>query len=450
MNVTVDATGPCQKRVKVEFSAEEIQKAYDETLAVYAKHGQVKGFRPGRAPLEMICRLYDKKIVEGLQERLLAMGFQQALKDHKLATVAEYDLQQSPLKAGEPYAFSVTVDVEPEFELPPYKGIEVEAQQVEIADEAVAEAIARYRESAGKYEDLAEDRPVQSNDMVAVDYAATLDGRPLAEVSEKAKELAAAADYWVIANEEYSFLPGFGPQLVGLKVGDAKDVSVVFPAEAPIAELRGKTAVFRTTVKKIRARAPAPLDAEFFKSVGVKDEAELRASFRGMLEREAERHERTRRRNHVLDALMKQTTLDVPESQAHDESHRIVYEMVQENSRRGVPEQQIRDNLGKISASARAAAKERLKLRYLLKRIAREEQIAVADAEVQTLLDAHAVRAGFRSPKEWLQQAKLKESEVRKNLREDLLTTKTIDALMAHAKLTGAGAAATPQEEPQA
>ena len=92
---------------------------------------------------------------------------------------------------------------------------------------------------------------------------------------------------------------------------------------------------------------------------------------------------------------------------------------------------------------AKTAAKDRVKLRYLLKRIAREEKIEATDAEVTALLNAHAMRSGAKSAKEWLQKAKLKETEVRKGLRADLLTTKTIDALMGHAKLTGAGAGET-------
>ena len=115
--------------------------------------------------------------------------------------------------------------------------------------------------------------------------------------------------------------------------------------------------------------------------------------------------------------------------------------MVEENTRRGVSEKEIRDNIGKISESAKQAAKERVKLRYLLQRIAREERIDVTDAEVTAMLNQYAARSGAQSVKDWLQRAKLKEVEVRKNLRADLLTTKTIDALMGHAKLTGAGAA---------
>lgn len=443
MKVTVENAGPCRKSLKVEFSGEEIQKEYDESLAVYAQHGRVKGFRPGKAPLEMIRRMYDKQILEGLHEHLLAKGFQQALKEHKLNAVAEYDLQKSNLKAGEPFSFSLAVDVEPDFELPAYKGIEVDAKKVEISDDAVTQALDRYLENMGKYEDLAEARPVKEGDMVAVDYTATVDGKPMAEISDKAKGLAAGADFWVIANEEYSFLPAFGPQLVGLKIGDAKDVSVTFDGQSPIEELRGKTAVFASTVKKIRARTKPALNEELFKQLGAKDEADLRATFKNMLQGEADRQEMSRRRNLLIESLMKSAVLDVPESEEHDESHRIVYEMVEENTRRGVPEQEIRDNIGKISESAKTAAKDRVKLRYLLKRIAREEKIEATDAEVTALLNAHALRSGAKSAKEWLQRAKLKETEVRKGLRADLLTTKTIDALMGHAKLTGAGAGET-------
>ena len=446
MNVAVENTGPCRKSIKVEFSAEEIQKEYDESLAVFAKHGKVKGFRPGKAPLEMIRRLYDKQILEGLHEHLLAKGFHQALKEHKLEPVAEMDLQKSTLKAGEPFSFSLTLDVAPQFEMPVYKGLEVEAKKVEITEEALTQAIDRYLENTGKYEDLTEVRPVKEGDMVAVDYTATVDGKPMAEVSEKAKGLAAGTDFWVIANEEYSFLPAFGPQVIGLKVGDAKDISVAFDGQSPIEELRGKTGVFAATVKKIRAKTKPAMNEELFKSLHVKDEAELRETFRNLLENEAEGQERSRRRNQMIDALLKGVAIDVPESEAHDESHRIVYEMVEENTRRGVPEQEIRDNLAKISESAKTAANDRLKLRYLLRRIAKEEKIEVIDAEVTSLMNAHALRSGAPSAKEWLQRSKLKEKDVRAGLRQDLMTTKTIDFLLAHAKLTGEGAVEAKKE----
>lgn len=447
MKVTVDTTGPCRKKLQVEFEAQDVQAEYDESLAIYVKHGRVKGFRPGRAPLEMIRRQYDKTILEAVRDRLLAKGYQQAMKDHGLQPITESELTESELKAGQPFTFSVTLEVEPTFDLPVYKGLEVEAKTVQISDEAVTQAIDRYLEARGKYEDVSDPRPVQANDMVAVDYTATVDGTPMAEVSEKAKELATGSDFWVIASEEYSFLPGFGPQLVGLKPGESKDISVVFDDQSPIEDLRGKTGVFQTTVKKVRVRKKAEMNAELFEMMKVKDEPELRESFQGMLEREAQSQEDARRRDQVLDAVMKGATIEVPESEIRRESNSMVYEMVQENMRRGVSEKEIRDNISKITESAQAAAQGRVKLRYLLERIAREEKITVADAEVSGLMAAQAMRSGHRTAKAWLQATKLKEKDVRSSLKQDLMTSKTIDFLLANAKLTGEGAKAPAQKE---
>jgi len=450
MNITLENTGPCRQLLKVEFSAEEIQKEYDDSLAMYAKHGTVKGFRPGKAPVEMIRRLYDKKILEGLDEHLLAKGFREAAKKHKLDPVAELDLQKSDLRADAPFSFSLTLDVAPEFDLPTYKGLEVEAKKVEIAEDAITQAIDRYRESTGKYEDVKDARPVKEGDMVAVDYTATVDGKPMADLSDKAKSLATGSDFWVIANEQYSFLPAFGPQLVGMKVGDAKDISVEFDDTAPVEELRGKTGVFASTVKTLRERVLPPMDEAFFKSVQVKDEAELRNTFRGLLKNEADGQETTRRRNQLIETLLKAATFDVPESEMESESQRIVYEMVEENTKRGIAEEEIRKNLSKISESAKTAAKDRVKLRYLLKKVAKQEKLDVTDAEVSSLMNAHAMRSGFPSAKEWLKKANLKEKEVRSSIRQDLLTSKTIDLLLDAAKLTGEGAVEAKPEEKKA
>jgi len=408
MNITLEDTGPCRQLLKVEFSAEEIQKEYDDSLAMYAKHGTVKGFRPGKAPVDMIRRIYDKKILEGLDEHLLAKGFREAAKKHKLDPVAELDLQKSELRADAPFSFSLTLDVAPEFDLPTYKGLEVEAKKVDIADE------------------------------------------PMADLSDKAKSLATGTDFWVIANEQYSFLPAFGPQLVGLKVGDAKDISVTFDDTAPVEELRGKTGIFASTVKNIRERVLPPMDEDFFKSVQVKDEAELRETFRGLLMKEADSQETSRRRNLLIETLLKGASFEIPASEVESESQRIVYEMVQENTRRGIPESEIRENLTKISESAKTSAQDRVKLRYLLKKIAQEEKITATEAEVTSLIQAHAMRSGSPSVKEWMKKANLKEKEVRNSIRQDLLTSKTIDLMLEAAKLTGDGAVETKPEEKKA
>ena len=129
------------------------------------------------------------------------------------------------------------------------------------------------------------------------------------------------------------------------------------------------------------------------------------------------------------------------------ETNQVVYEIVDSNARRGVPEQQIREKLEEITASAGATAQSRLKMRYILQRIARAENIAAADAEITRRMEQYAYYAGAKTIAEWLKRTRRKEKAVRDDLRIDLTNSKVVDFLMAEAKLTGEGAVEAPEEK---
>jgi trigger factor len=440
MNVSVESTGPCRKLLKVDFEQEEVLKEYEDSLAAYARQVRIKGFRPGKAPLNLVRRQYDKAILSGLDERLVARGFHELLKQHPMKVVRELKLNKTELKPELPFGVELEVEVAPEFELPEYKGIEVEARKVSIAEEAVTQAIDEYLESVGKFEDAPEGAEVRAGDMAAVDYAATVDGQPMESLSEKARQLATAEDYWVIANEAYSFLPTFGPQLVGMKPGDAKDVSVTFDDQAPIEELRGKTATFATTLKKVRVRAKPPMDQKLFDSLHVKDEAELRAMFAQELDRRAREEEDTRRTHAIVEKLIADATFDLPPSEVQEQVNSIVYDLVEQNARRGVPEQEIRESVGKITEAAQSLAVSRLRMKYIGDAIAEKEKLRVSQAEVDRVMLAHAMQAGHRDVKSWLKSIKAKETQLRNGLQSEMLRSKVMNFLKSQARYTGEGA----------
>ncbi len=448
MKASVENSGPCRKKISVEFSAEEVDNEYKDSLQYYQRNGTIKGFRPGKAPEAMIRRAYDKQILQVLQEHFLALGFQKAVTEHKLQAVAEYDLQQSPLATGQPFFFSLTVDVAPEFDLPEYKGIVIETKAIDIAEEAVTQALNGYLKRQSQFEDLAGTVVVEADDVVAVDYTGTLDGAVPEDLSAEMKDLISATDRWVVANEEDSFLPEFGPQLVGAKVGETRDITIQFGPDAYPDALRGKRGIFTTTVKKIRRRKLPVLDEAFFQNHGVKDEAELRGVFRSVLRNEAEAQEQRRRKELVESQLLQKVAdLDLPESEEYETHNNLIYSIVNENLQRGVKEQEIRDNLDKISTSAKEAARNQLKLRYLLQRIAVEEGVTVANAEVENVLMRYALRAR-KTVKEFIRTEKLNETKLRRDIRNNLRNEKVLYAVLGHAQLTGPGAmAAAPKPE---
>lgn len=441
MQSTLNEQGGCRRELAVEFTADEVRAKYNEILKTYVKYGQVNGFRPGRAPADLIRRKYGERIATETRDALTGDGYRAALQEHSLKIVAELDLKRDEVVPGQPFSFRLLMDVEPTFDLPSYKGIALDARKIDITPEAVDQALTAFLKNTGSYADAPEGATAANGDMIAVDYTATIDGHPLDEGLEKAKSLASAKDFFVIADEEYSFLPGFGTALVGLAPGAAKDIDITFPDTFPIEELRGKTARFAVTVKKIRTRTPRVIDEAFCKEAGVKDEAEFRERIRSSLESRAVESEENRLQEIIRDSLLSGSTFDLPAAELESEKNRIVYNLVEENARRGVPESAIRGGIEQITASAATTAERQLRLRYIFRAIARDDHINVSSAEVDRWL-----RGASPDPAAWLKQAakreKTTETEVRAEIRRMILLSKVENRLFELAAWSGDGAEA--------
>ena len=441
MKIDYQPAGPCRNRLSIEFDAEETQSEFDALLGVYARPGRVKGFRPGNAPREMVLRQYQAKIMEDMKENLQARGYQKAYMEHRFEPLTEADYEQSELAPGQPFSFSVTLEVEPEFELPEYKGIEIETRPVVVTDEMVTDQLDHYLEGMGRYEDVEEAREVREKDMVQIDYEATLDGQPLGEAVPEAKELQTGKDYWTIVEPQYAFIPEIAPELTGMKVGETKAITIVFGEDAAVKELAGKSVVFTTTAKKIRMMRKAELNEELFKNLGVAGEAELRESIRRVLQRNGEGQEKSRRRDELIKILLERVTFDLPESEVRRRTNRMVYQAVENLSRQGVPEEMLRGQLEELTADARKRAAELVKLNYVLQRIGKEEKIAVAEGEVTSILRNEAGRSGLPTIKALTNRLQTDESELRANIAKDVLADKALGKVMSYVKLTGEDAA---------
>ncbi len=178
MNIRVEDAGVCRKSVRIEVPAEEVSKEFDDVLTAYLRVARVPGFRPGKAPRDLIKRRYSKEIIQEVKERLIPRGYQQAIKQEKLDTVAVLDVKDQPVESGQAFSFTVMLDVAPDFQMPNYKGIAIEGKKVDVGEADIKETIQRLQDNAGRYEDIA-GRPVQKGDLVQIDYDGVIDGFPL-------------------------------------------------------------------------------------------------------------------------------------------------------------------------------------------------------------------------------------------------------------------------------
>ena len=178
MNIRVESAGQCRKNVFVEVPADLVKNEFGEVVQAYSQYAKIPGFRPGRAPRDLVRKRFAKEIAQEVKERLVPRAYQEAVKQQNIQTVAVLDVKEDPIEDGQPFSFTVVVDVTPEFPLPDYKGLKIEGKKIEISEEDVDSTIKRLQDQGGRYDDVT-GRAVQTGDLVQVDYEGTIDGQPV-------------------------------------------------------------------------------------------------------------------------------------------------------------------------------------------------------------------------------------------------------------------------------
>ena len=433
MKVKVEKSGPCRKILHVDVPVDIVAAEYKTVIAAFVKMARIPGFRPGRAPQALVERRYAKEIDEDVQGALVGRTYPEALKQAPLDPLAVLDLNVT-LKRNAPMTYKVTLDVPPEFKLPKYKGIGLKNNPIDVSDDAVQQALDAWLDRLSQFE-AAEGRAVRKGDLVQVDYEGRFEGKPLSALGKHVTGLGQGKDFWVMADEN-AFLPGFDTGLLDLAVGADKEITVTFPADFKVKELIGKTAVYQVHVKAIREKRRPVLDAELLKKAGVESEADLRGKLKESLQDEAGRSEKMRLKEEIIKHLLAKITLDLPETLVQEEARNLFASMVRQNLTRGVSREQVEEKKADMLKAAKSTAMEKVKVGYILHRIAEEEKIAVEDAEVDRSIEVLAER--YRMPSAELRK-ELEEKKEMDSIRHQVRIDKTLDFLLANAKLNEEG-----------
>lgn len=422
MNVRIESPGPCRRELHIEVPAEKVRAAFDEIASAYAKQARIPGFRPGKAPRDLVCRKFQKEIRDDVKEQLVPQAYREAVLKEKIQTVAVLDVREKDLHEDQPFAFTVVVDVQPDFVLPGYKGMQVKAEAVQVADADVDNVLASIRDQNARFEDAT--RPVEAGDLVKIDFSGTIDGRGVEEIAPGAKGLGESKDFWLMADAENEFLPGFSKALLGAAIGEERTVEVTFPAEFGEKQLAGRQAVYCATVTGVRRKVLPELDDAFLKSLSMDSVDALKARVREDLVRMREQNEKRRQQNEIARLLLEQTTLELPESTVQEETRNEVYDLVRQSQSRGVAREEIENRREEIFEAAAKTAADKVKLRYILRRIAREEKIDVTEQEVEVRIAGLARSWGM--PPERV-KADLEKKNGMQRVRDDVLLSKTLE-----------------------
>ena len=433
MNIVVEKQPKCIATLSVEVPSADVAAKRESITATYASQAKLSGFRPGKAPKNVIQKRFGKQISEELTDALFGQACDQALDQEKLKVLdfgSPSNLEES--EDGS-ISFNTTLILAPEFELPSYKGLEIKAPPTDVTDEEIDAQLENLRERLAEFDDIS-DRALQNDDIAVVDFTSTVDGKPLDEViGEKGKYLAKRENHW-LPIKEGSFLPGYADQLVGMKEGDKKDVTITLDDEFPFEELRGKEMILHTSLEGIKEAKLPELNDEFAaKLVPDKSLEEVKDMIKGNMSQEKTKQINELKVNQIVEQLNAAAEFELPDAIVTRETQNQANAIVEEGNKAGASDQDIEGKEEEIFAAATQRAITNLRTNFILQEIAGEEKISVPDQDL--LQHISQIADQRKQPIKKVIKDLQKNNQIQ-SIRNSMVIGRTIDFLLEQAKVT--------------
>ena len=429
VNVTVENLAPCKKLMRVEIESAKVDETFEEVAHKFQREARLPGFRPGKAPKEMVAKRFETEIQDEAKRKLISESYRKAIADQKLTVVGRPDIEEIQFFRGQPCQFAATLETAPQFDLPDYKGLPARREIASVTPEDIERALHMLGDRQSQFQTVA--RELKEGDVAVVNYTGSCEGKPITELAPAARGLAQKKEFWITVDKT-SFIPGFGDQLIGMKAGDKRTIQVDFPADFVTPQLAGKKGAYDVELVEAKEKVAPQIDEAFAKSYGAESVEKLREGVRADLQNELNLKQSRSIRTQVAQALLNKIQCDLPESLVEQETRQIVYNIVNENQQRGVSKEALDSQKDQIYATANGVAKERVKASFVFQRVSEKEGVRVEQVEIGRRLQDLSVQ--YKMPVEKL----IKELEKNGGLAEiygQLLNEKVVDLLVQYAKL---------------
>jgi trigger factor len=406
---------------EVEMPKETVDQVIEEVLQDIGKTAKIDGFRPGKAPLDIIRKAYHKDAVDEMKQRLLPSAYQEALNKHEINPVSYPEVSEVVISPAGTLSFKATVDTHPEVNVKKYKGIKVTVQKVKVTDEEVEEAIERVRNMNAEFIDIA--GPLARGNFGICDVETRIGG----EVISKKRE-----NMWIEVDKDASLL-GMGEKLEGMKKGDSRDIDVTLPENYPDGKYAGKEAVFSVTVKETKEKKLPGIDDELAGKMGKDNLADARADIRTQLLEMKESNMRVSMKNQIMQELLDKCPFKVPGTMVAKQLKVLMDKARTDLLSKGVDEKAIAEHSAKLEEQLGKDAENKVRLYFILDKVGDLENVEVSDEEVDTWLGALAANynQSLDSVKKYYE-----EHDLIGGLREQLREDKTLDFLVSEATVT--------------
>jgi trigger factor len=419
-----------KKNLVIEIPSAEVDGEIDRVTKDYGRAARIPGFRPGKVPLKVVKQRFRDQILHEVAHELVPRAVDEALRAHGVEPIAQpdVDIHHLEVKEGEPLTFTAAVETVPPIDPGDYAEIQLRRHPAAVEPGAVDEALERLRQRAARFEPV-EDRGVEQGDTLSVD----LERRPIENGQPGAVEKHENVSLEIGASVNP---PGFDDQLMGLHPGDDKTFRVQYPTDFGVQELAGTEVEYTVKVRAIRRRVVPPLDDDLAKEVSEVDTIEkLREQVQEQLAKQAAREAERQLRQDLLKAIGERVTFEVPEVLVERELNRRTEEFVRSLFEQGVDPRKAGIDWEAFRNEQRETAVEAVKATLVLDEVARREQLAVSDEDLDREVSGFAERTG-RTPA--AVRAQLEKDQDLERVRTGMRRERSVEFLLSRATIAGA------------
>lgn len=426
MSVQVEKSEKNMAKLTIEVPAEEVEKALQNAFLKNKNRISVPGFRKGKVPRQMIEKMYGPEIFyEDAVNEMIPDAYEKAADECGEDIVSSPVIDVTQIEKGKPFIFTAEVALKPDVKLGKYKGVEIDRVETAVTEEDVDAEINRERERNARNIEVT-DRPVKDGDMTVLDFEGFVDG--------VAFEGGKGENYSLTIGSG-AFIPGFEEQLIGAEIDKETEIHVTFPEDYQAEDLKGKDAVFKCTIREIREKELPELDDEFAGEVSEFDTLEeYKADVRAKLTETKEKEAKNLREEAVVEAIVKDSDMEIPEAMVETRQKQMVDEFMQSITMQGLTPEQYYQFTGasreRLIAQVKPQAEKRIRARLVLEAIAKAENITASEEDYEDELKvmAEAYQMEVDKVREMLPEKNAAQ------IKEDIAVRKAAEFAVANAK----------------
>jgi len=410
-------------KVVLEFTMknEEFRKAVDAAFKKNAKYFKVPGFRNGKVPRAVVEKMYGEEcLYESVIEDNVDKMYIEAVTENKLEVVSRPELDVKEIGKDKDFVFNVTVYVKPEATVKAYKGLEVKKFDTKVSKKDIDHEIEHQREHNARISTV-EDRDLKEKDISTIDFEGFVDGVAFEGGKGENFELTIGSG---------QFIPGFEEQLVGMKIGEEREINVKFPEEYHAENLAGKDAMFKVKLISIKEKILPELDDEFVKDVSEFETLEeYKKDIEKKLKEQKESQAKADKENQAMDKLIENTEVVIPESMIETEVNQMIEQFAGNLSYQGLTMEKYCEYMGTtldgFKETLKPQAEKDVKLKLALEYVAKTEDVKVEEADIDAKVKELAEQYGNENA-----DALLKNENVRNYMREKLMQENTLKVIV--------------------